>query len=407
MFRWGNTLLLLFFVSALIMAHLWSFNEITLAPITITTLNPPINLQPHHSGQVDLLGVKQGDTVNEGKVLAIIISQTDYNDILELKSFLAGMDDSLPFQRYLQNKFPLRPQLDMDLQAKYRDLLLACRNYNNHFSLNEYRMMEEEIAGNIKSHQTFRSKSIKGASMLGDEIVLEKEKLKRYENLQARGLISKNDLDDQQSKYLDKLIQQNADDREVEQTDVRIKKYMVQQSIIKEKNITVQQVLLNDLNEAKYKLTLAIKAWEDSYTVKSPIRGKVNLFDIWADLQYVKENQIVFSIIPLGNQPLMAKCILPGKNAGKLRENLSAHIRIDAYPYKEWGFIKGKIASLSEIPDSQGNYSAFLKIDDLLTSQNKKLVFKQEMTGEAEIILDRVNLLKRLFRPLNLIFNGN
>jgi hypothetical protein len=72
---------------------------------------------------------------------------------------------------------------------------------------------------------------------------------------------------------------------------------------------------------------------------------------------------------------------------------------LENYPYREWGSLKGEVKTISEVPRTGENegYVVYVKIKDLVTSYGRTLEFKQEMIGSAEIILEEVTLLQRIF----------
>jgi hypothetical protein len=61
--------------------------------------------------------------------------------------------------------------------------------------------------------------------------------------------------------------------------------------------------------------------------------------------------------------------------------------------------VKASVGSISQVPRTgeDPGYVVYLNIDDLNTSYGKTLEFNQELMGTAEILLEEVTVLERLF----------
>jgi hypothetical protein len=73
------------------------------------------------------------------------------------------------------------------------------------------------------------------------------------------------------------------------------------------------------------------------------------------------------------------------------------NIRLQNYPDREFGVLKGKIKSISPVPDKEGDFLVDVILPyGLATSYHKKIVFQQEMVGRADVITEDLTLLERL-----------
>lgn len=90
---------------------------------------------------------------------------------------------------------------------------------------------------------------------------------------------------------------------------------------------------------------------------------------------------------------------MPIRNSGKIKPGQRVIIKLENYPYREWGTIDGEVKIISEVPTKGENegYVVYVQIMDLVTSYGKTLEFKQEMIGSAEIVLEEITLLERIF----------
>ena len=106
---------------------------------------------------------------------------------------------------------------------------------------------------------------------------------------------------------------------------------------------------------------------------------------------------------------MIGRVTLPIRNSGKVKKGQKVIIKLDNYPFEEWGSLNGKISSISEVPKQgeQSFYTLFISLDDLKTSFGKNIVFKQEMQGTGEIVLEELTVLQRIFYQLRKVFDRN
>jgi multidrug resistance efflux pump len=154
---------------------------------------------------------------------------------------------------------------------------------------------------------------------------------------------------------------------------------------------------VQELNESIQHLKLQIETWEQTYLVIAPFDGIVSLFNYWNVNQAITQGDEVLSIVPSQKQEMIGKLILPLQNSGKLKAGQTVNIKLNNYPYQEYGMLKGVVRNISVIPQKQ-NYSVEVALpEQLTTTYQKKLEYKEEMQGSAEIVTEELTLFKRIF----------
>lgn len=165
---------------------------------------------------------------------------------------------------------------------------------------------------------------------------------------------------------------------------------------------------LKNLTQSYDLLKEAIRDWEYKYVLKSSIHGVVSFQDYWGVHQFVNSGSIVFSILPVDTSSLVGKLVIPAQNAGKVEVGQKVFIKLDNYPYQQYGMLIGKVTNFSISPNDEGNYTVFI---DLLngtnTSYNKTFVFTQELLGNAEIITEDLSVAQRLFYKFREVLTYN
>ncbi|NNU33286.1 HlyD family efflux transporter periplasmic adaptor subunit [Mucilaginibacter sp. S1162] len=96
---------------------------------------------------------------------------------------------------------------------------------------------------------------------------------------------------------------------------------------------------------------------------------------------------------------------LPSTGAGKVEQGQEVIIKLENYPYREYGSIKGKVSSVSltatAMKTEKGEIETYLVNvelpNDLKTNYGTYLKFKYEIKGEGDVITKDRRLIERLF----------
>jgi hypothetical protein len=155
-----------------------------------------------------------------------------------------------------------------------------------------------------------------------------------------------------------------------------------------------------NIKKAFLDLTLAIKSWEENYVIKSPINGKLHYLIPFKESQYIKMNEDLVTITP-DTMNFRVELKIPFSGAGKLKTGQKVNIKLNDYPFNEFGVVTGKIVQLSEVA-SQDHYLGIVMPDDVKnrTSYNRTIHIHENALGVAEIITQDRSWLGRLFEKI-------
>lgn len=102
---------------------------------------------------------------------------------------------------------------------------------------------------------------------------------------------------------------------------------------------------------------------------------------------------------------IIGKIKLPVNGSGKVMPGQRVNIRVTGYPYMEFGFLTGKVVSVSLLADDESIYTVTVSLpQDLHTSYGKSLDFKGELSGTAEVMTDERSITARLLSPLRYLW---
>lgn len=187
---------------------------------------------------------------------------------------------------------------------------------------------------------------------------------------------------------------------------------------IEQLNISIVQLQESRSNEEMNKW-LAVQAvfermgselegWKQQFLLHSPIEGRLSLTRFWSPQQFVQINETVATVVPENaTHKIIGKAALPIVNSGKVQSGMEVNIQLDSYPYQEFGVLKGKVGSMSLVPDEESYFLEIELADSLVTTYNRTIPFAQELQGNARIITEDRRILERVFDQLMNLFKNN
>ncbi len=384
--RWGITAI--FFVMATLLFISWfiKYPDLLTAKVMITTTPPPIALVSRASGNLHLLK-PENEKLQKGEVVAYLQSNAAIDAVLFVEEKLNDGTDLLTASM---------PGSLGDLQPHYAGLTSALTSLN---ALNENKIYDKQIEQLQKQIATYGKL---GRSLLGQqrltaqELKLAQEKFTTDSVLFVQKVTSA--IDFNQAKTI--WLQQQRNARNAETTllnnEAQLNQLNKQIADLEIQRTEQQQKLELTVMQAKDQLLAQITKWKETFLFIAPSAGSLAYLGFLEDQQFVEANKPLFSIIPEHGK-LMARAELPFRGSGKVKEGQAVNIRLENYPFEQFGLLRGQISSISVMPGEDKYWVTIELADHLLTNQNKTLTFKQQLTGSTEIITEDLRLLERFF----------
>ncbi|SHJ33207.1 HlyD family secretion protein [Aquimarina spongiae] len=405
MTRWGITVVFFVLVLIITASCIVEYPDVVTSNITITTQVPVEKIEAKNSGRIVKLLVTDQEYVTHGQILAVIENTAKFEDFLRLKSIV----DTLTLD-YKTFEFPIDKTEHLSLGELEQDYALFEKSYTD-FLLNKHlkpysietlsgQQTLTELNGRIQVLETQRELEKK-------ELDVRKQDLERTQMLYKKGVISKVELENKELGYLQ--ARRNYENTKINMSQIQESKNNTRRGI-QGSNITKIQNETKYLKEviSSYKqLKRAIKLWEQNYLLIASIDGKVSFQKFWGENQFVKLGDNVLTILPKQSL-LVGKITTPAVNTGKIKPEQNVLIKLDNYPFQEFGMINGQVISMSLSPDSDGNY--YIEVDlpeDLQTTYGKTLAFNREMRGTAGIVTEDLRVIERVFYQFRNIFKYN
>lgn len=400
--RWGITLIFAFACIILTLAFIIRYPDFVTAKVIITTREPTQKVVARNQGQLEELFIKNRDTVNIDQKLAIIENTADYRDVYLLKSIIDTID--LDVANFILPT-ELTPYLQLgDVEAAYANFK---KSYVDYFLLNDLDPYSNQLRGNTQSLNEIKARlvdQIIQRKLLEQELSLRETDFDRYNSLFKNGVVSQQELESKKLEFIQ--MQKNISAMAISISQMREAIGTADQSL-KKTVIDAQDDVkfLTNLVQSYNTLKKSIRDWEYNYVLSSSINGVVSFQEFWGVNQFVNAGNVIFSVLPVDTSDLVGKLVIPSQNSGKVTVGQKVLIKLDNYPYQQYGMLVGRVLNISISPDKESNYFVYISLPNgTKTSYNRKLKFTQELIGNAEIVTEDLTVAQRLFYKFRDIF---
>lgn len=398
--RWGISVICGVIVLLFIGCFLFKYPDIVTGQVTITTEKPPVWLVTKTSGRIKELYCVDKQPVRQGEVLAVIDNTAVTTDIQEVDSLLqeAIITDSLLYTPF--SLFSKAYELG-DLQTAFSSFTKAAIQFDNFLSINLTSQEKEALQKQISGKRMYSKTLEEQLKLKEHELAIGRTVYERDKELYDAGVIAKAELEASEQTFLN--LQQSLHQMRSSLINESVQSVQLSESV---KKLSLQYLqeknqYVTNLRTAYRELLASIEQWKQTYLLASPIDGVVTFITYWQEDQFVEAGKRVFAVVPQKSGDLIGKTTIPSSGIGKIKEGQTVNIKVNGYPYMEYGILKSTIHTISLVPDEEDNYSIEVRLPNgLKTSTGNKLLFKGELSGIAEIITEDRSIGQRLISPL-------
>ena len=411
--RWGITLIFLIFSAIIVGCCFIKYPERVNGTITITTVYSPIDVVSKSLGNLERIQVSNGDSVKANAVLGVMHSNADYNDILFIESNLIQFDDTTlnfaVFGNWIYSLYNLG-----DLQNEWTSFSAACLKYRDYIDRAVIKqkkgLMKEQIGKQIKLLSQMKKKK----NILKNDLLYEEKGYRRDSSLFIHQAMSETEYEESARNLLQTRNNLISFETQITSTELAIlqnEQHLIELSIQQDDEmLTMEQ----NINSSKEKLLALIKNWKLSNLLVSPIDGVVSFVRKWDEGQFINAGEVFSTVVPRNEYKIIGLVKIPQESFGKIEIGQKVNVKLNGYPYMEYGLLTGTIEYISSVPEmaidqlSSPQYTAEIVFPNgMMTSYGKRLRLIQKMNGTAEIITKKRSLIMRLIDPIiTLIENG-
>ncbi|MDI3527715.1 MAG: hypothetical protein PWR03_1898 [Tenuifilum sp.] len=402
--RWGITVIFCVIVAIFIGSIFFKYPDTVVAPAVITAENPPSVVMARTTGKPRLIAVKDGDFVKRGDTLGVIENPANFEDIVSLAKFIRDFDIDRVLAGVSPNQFNTLNFVLGEVQNSYSAFTSALTNYILFHKQKLHLLKIDALEGELKQYINHLKLLNLQHNLLLREYEITQKQFKRDSLLLQGKVIAQADFEMSQSTLLSKQQGLENSKLTISSTSITIEKL---KQTIAETKIDFEnqkQKVYDDVVKSFNQLKSALASWEKNYLLVAPSSGKLSFMGIWSDLQEVKTGEPIFAIIPEDLGEIQVRLVIPFESAGKVRVNQRVNIKLDGYPYIEYGTVEGIISSISSGYNEQG-FPAMAKLPNgAVTTYGTVLNFDRELRGTAEISTDNLTVFQRLFNHFKYLY---
>ena len=404
--RSGTTVLAAVMALLLILSLVIRYPDTITGRVTITGTQPVMEVVARQSGHLVSLRVSEGQPVKQGEILAVMQSPADAGTVLGLIEKLHQLEraagEELPLPKVA---FKAEGELGQ-LQEPYADFLNAYHLLQSRLA-DDYAqkagaLLRQQLEGKRAQIGSLRSQ----AEMMKREMELAREKLDRLKSLHASQSISTAEMQEQEVALLERMRAETTGQRTLNEAEIEASKAEKDLRDLDHDRSESLRTAREELRAQLNKLLGAIGVWEADYVLRAPGEGNVAFYDFWSDQQFVTAGRQVFLIVPAATR-LLGRMPVSGSGSGKIKPGQKVRIQLNDFPYKEFGIVSGRVKSISAVAREGANLVLIDIPHPLVTSFHKKLLFKQEMVGQANIVTEEMTLLGRILYEIRRAFVNN
>ncbi|MBQ1780565.1 MAG: HlyD family efflux transporter periplasmic adaptor subunit [Bacteroidales bacterium] len=406
--RVGISIIFVVVAGLFVGSYFLKYPDILPAPITVTTENLPAGVMAMTTGKIDTIAVAEKQTVKEGELLAVIRNPAKLEDVMAVKQMLEvadTVDVETCHGASLQNGASL--QLG-DLQSAYTAFDNALTDYRHFVETDYHNRKIAVIRKQIAAQKNLLQKTVNQLNISRKQLATAQKLFEIDSMLYSNAALSLVDYQSARNSLLQQLSSLESSKMSVDNQRMSI--LQSEQSIfdLEQQRIDEEQRLTSALTSAKEQLAAQIRQWEQTYLLVAPCDGKVTFTKYWQKNQNVNAGEVLVTVVPDGDTQVVGKILLPQQGAGKVKVGQTVNVKLDNFPYLEYGMVKVCIRNISMVPvQVDENTKAYmLEVEfpeNLVTTYGRELTFSQEMTGTAEIITEDLRLLDKFINPIRAV----
>lgn len=391
-------------------SYFLKYPDILPATITVTTENLPAGVMAMTTGKIDTIAVAEKQLVKEGDLLAVIRNPAKLEDVMVVKRMLEESDTLVvETQNFASPQTVYTPSLQLgDLQSAYTAFDNALTDYRHFVETDYHNRKIAVIRKQIAAQKNLLQKTVNQLNISRKQLATAQKLFEIDSMLYSNAALSLVDYQSARNSLLQQLSSLESSKMSVDNQQMSI--LQSEQSIfdLEQQRIDEEQQLTSALTSAKEQLTAQIRQWEQTYLLVAPCDGKVTFTKYWQKNQNVNAGEVLVTVVPDGDTQVVGKILLPQQGAGKVKVGQTVNVKLDNFPYLEYGMVKVCIRNISMVPvQVDENTKAYmLEVEfpeNLVTTYGKELTFSQEMTGTAEIITEDLRLLDKFINPIRAV----
>lgn len=397
--RWGITLF--FGLMLILIAGCWliKYPDIVSAPFTLTSVDAPRAVIIRSEGKLIQLLIKDNQQVKKGQILAYSESTADHGQVLDLAKNIEKFRKSVVQNQWMTvndlhiSDYNRLGEIQIDFQVFDQKLAVLKTFLNGGYYLQRRKLLLDDV-NDLKELETNLTEQLElqkrdfglASDEFGVQEKLHKDKViapLEYQREKAKLLAREIPLKGLASALIQNRSSQTAKQKEILELDNSI------------------QENKNSFHQALQTLQSSIESWKQRYVVSAPVTGRISFSAPWQEQQNLTAGQELLTIEPPGDS-FQGLVKISQLNLGKISVGQTVLIKLEGFPYKEFGMVEGVLSYLSVSPGKDSEYWGYVSLPHKLkTRYGHVLAYRNGLKGQAEIITADRRLAERFVATIS------
>lgn len=365
----------------------------------LVSCNPAKPVEAKTASKLIKVAVKDGSKVHKGDLLACLESTANYLNVIKLSNIIDSSAIILEQLDYKTLDKLLSTRIDSlgELQEFFQIFTQSYSEFRNYSPIGSFpqklKMLEKDISFLRKLHNNISEEH----RLTKQDLSITQKTFDANTTLLAQKVISDFDYRIETSKLISKKL-----------TPIQLHSALISNEILQHDKDKEIAELKNKAKEQTQNFIYSINTfksqidtWKQKYMLTAPISGTIVFNGVLMENQNMSEGQTLF-YVDNKNTEYFAILYLPQPNFGKLKVGQKVLMKLPAYPYHEFGVLKGYIEYISPIISEKGYFAKISLPNALLTSHNIQVKFKEGLVGQAEVVIESRSLfevfINRIFK---------
>ena len=377
-------------------AYIGTMQEVSRAQGELIPQGETYKVEPVIEGKVDRIFIREGDYVEQGQVLLSLESDLLESEVGRLEQALEAAEKEILHMRSL---------IEKTIQEAQANRQIAAAN------IQAQRIYIEQSETSIETSEAL-------LQALHSDLDARVERFNRISRLEAQGAISQEYLFGIESSVREQqqTITQSQGQRDQTVAQVRKGQAELNQKIAEEsqtallaqqslqKMLIEEQQLNRNLADLSIQLAQAKTKLSKSYITAST-DGVETTIALDTAGEVVQPGQSLAEIVP-ENTPLILSALVPHQEAGLLTVGMETQIKMDAFPYQDYGILSGEVISIS--PDAKvkgaavNGYQINVSLDeDFVVHEQQMVKLQVGQTANVEVVVRQRRIIEMLSDPIS------
>lgn len=379
-----------------LMGFLIQYPDTVDGQISVTARTAPVRLVTGASGRIIILKNNRS-RIAPGDAVACIETGAHLCDVLSLDSILkSGIGIDPPDSLILG-----------DLGQAYSSYVIASTHYKRTVSSDIYPTMRLNLENTIRFDEEVLANLMDELSLRERNAEASRERLSKDSTLASIGGLSLRDYEEKRDALrstMESLLNFRSGilskQSEISSNRMELRRIALQET-------ETEQEAYSNYITARNILESALEQWKERYLLIAPVDGVLEYIGFLRDNDFVQSGTEAFSIIPERNE-VVGEVMIPSTGAGKVETGQTVNVKMNSFPYDEYGYLRGRVGNISRLTKSMqtsnGTVDVYLVTvtfpEGLVTNFGRHLPLDFESLGTAEIITRHKCLFARLFDNL-------